>query len=213
MRRPLPEHTAHAPPPSPRTPRMRYPPAATHWSPRYTYGCPLGSRRRRPALASLRMRRRHSDTRGSGAPPPVAQRGGRRAPGAEVESSSPAWASSEGSRSPPVVSRCAPPGTIGLGCRPPPCRVPRRGGANPSHPASGVATPPPTSFLPSFLPPSRCPRTWPGLGGPMGERVIGDPPPHPGEGPSEAGGEAEPRGRLRHRQPPASAGWKIREGL
>lgn len=47
----------------------------------------------------------------------------------------------------------------------------------------------------------------------MGERVSGDPPPHPGEGPSEAGGEAEPRGRLRHRQPPASAGWKFREGL
>ncbi|XP_075379565.1 uncharacterized protein LOC142420006 isoform X3 [Mycteria americana] len=28
---------------------MRHPPTATHWSPRCTYGCPLGSRRRRPA--------------------------------------------------------------------------------------------------------------------------------------------------------------------
>ncbi|XP_029890494.1 uncharacterized protein LOC115349857 isoform X1 [Aquila chrysaetos chrysaetos] len=71
-----------------------------------------------------------------------------------------------GPRHPRLCPGVPPPGTIGLGCRPRPCRVPRRGGANLSHPASGVATPPPTSFLPSFLP-AAAPGLGQGWGGPM----------------------------------------------
>ncbi|XP_074899730.1 uncharacterized protein LOC142038300 isoform X1 [Buteo buteo] len=162
MRRPLPEHSAHAPLPNPRTPRMRHPPAATHWSPRYTYGCPLGSRRRRPAFASLRMRRRHGDTRMSGAPPP------------------PRWRSGEGAA--PLALRLTVRVPLGLvprgpchprlcpGVPPPersasavaPGRAESPGGAEPTPhtpPAVWQHHHQPPSFLPSFLPAAA-----PGLG-------------------------------------------------